>query len=466
MRASDSKQDSQGCGPVSAPNSSSSLSPTSIPEDVFFCNSPVDKRNFLAESDGCSSEEDLLDLCSSLKDSEYFRDLQLGLTDLPNAQHTVLTVPVPETAPTILVSPVSLPGRECHQCSTKFTTSIQIDLTVGQQETMDRLLAVRSSECQDYSTSDQEEDSDMDSFPTLVRSMSTSRRHSWEFPVSPIDLGRRFSLDTTGIDSDGEREVPCLPKDSHLPLSSFSESSVEETTAVENETPEAQLLETPTKTVYSRSEILATDEKSQADKVSRILETSKKAAREAGEQESEDVLQSGEKRRHVAKRRTSSTDRKEATGNVTWYEFLSIENDEEEEERPERSERGTKVKRTLSSLRNRMTGSFNKDKGKTREKEQHKDKSRNREKEHEKRRRRSVSGHQLVPGSFSSCATCSLCSKTLQRKHGLQCLSESDTCTCAPGLLLHPPGSSCRSASTAAHYTLISQMLAHDFCIN
>lgn len=33
-------------------------------------------------------------------------------------------------------------------------------------------------------------------------------------------------------------------------------------------------------------------------------------------------------------------------------------------------------------------------------------------------------GHRLVPGSFSSCATCSLCSKTLQKKHGLQCMRE------------------------------------------
>ncbi|KAJ3599166.1 hypothetical protein NHX12_033129, partial [Muraenolepis orangiensis] len=32
-------------------------------------------------------------------------------------------------------------------------------------------------------------------------------------------------------------------------------------------------------------------------------------------------------------------------------------------------------------------------------------------------------GHCLVPGSFSSYATCSLCSKTLQRKHGLQCMN-------------------------------------------
>lgn len=37
-------------------------------------------------------------------------------------------------------------------------------------------------------------------------------------------------------------------------------------------------------------------------------------------------------------------------------------NDDEEEEKEEKVEKGTKVKRTLSSLRNRMTGSFNKDK--------------------------------------------------------------------------------------------------------
>lgn len=35
---------------------------------------------------------------------------------------------------------------------------------------------------------------------------------------------------------------------------------------------------------------------------------------------------------------------------------------EDEAERAEKVEKGTKVRRTLSSLRNRMTGSFNKDK--------------------------------------------------------------------------------------------------------
>lgn len=35
-------------------------------------------------------------------------------------------------------------------------------------------------------------DVDADSFPILVRSMSTSRRHSWGVPLSPLNLGRRW----------------------------------------------------------------------------------------------------------------------------------------------------------------------------------------------------------------------------------------------------------------------------------
>ncbi|XP_059425240.1 rho guanine nucleotide exchange factor 18-like isoform X1 [Carassius carassius] len=448
-RASDCKPCSQLRAQVLAPSSSTSLSPTSIPEDVFFSSSPEDKRHFLTESKECSSEEDLLDLCSSLRDSEYFRDLQLGSTEPLDSQLPVLTAPV--SAP--LVPPACTSESGSRQNSTGFNTH-QLFQTADTMistggEAMKRLASIRNSgqkEFQDYSESDQDEDSDTDNFPILVRSMSTSRRHSWEVPVSPFDMGRRFSLDTNGIDSDGEREVHCLAKSPHLPSSSFSESSVEETTsAAESEIPQTQKPTTTEKTIYSRSEILATDEKSQADRVSRILETSKQAARVAGEEEqgSEEGLQSEEGRSHVlmvqnvlqelkqyhgAKHRTSSTEKKEAAGNFTWYEFLAIENDEEEEDRPEHPEKRTKVKRTLSSLRNRVTGSFNKDKGKTRDKEQQKEKNREREKEkelheREKVHRRSVSGHQLVLGSFSTWATCSLCTKTLQRKQGLQCLN-------------------------------------------
>ncbi|XP_072516058.1 rho guanine nucleotide exchange factor 18 isoform X2 [Salminus brasiliensis] len=287
-----------------------------------------------------------------------------------------------------------------------------------------------------------EMDSDPESFPILVRSMSTSRRHSWDVPLSPVDLGRRFSLDTTSMDSDVEREEESLARSSPPPSLSHSHSSVEEfTTSLDSDSSKTSQPPTLGRTVYARSDILASDEKTRAEKVSRILETSKQAARAAGdENDSEEGLRSADGQCHIAKRRTSSGERKEASASVTWYEFLSNENDEEED-RAERSERGTKVKRTLSSLRNRMTGSFNKDKGKNREKEQQKEKGEKREREKEKEREkererelkektrrssmisRTANGHQLILGSFSSLATCSLCSKSLQRKHGLQCLN-------------------------------------------
>lgn len=41
---------------------------------------------------------------------------------------------------------------------------------------------------------------------------------------------------------------------------------------------------------------------------------------------------------------------------------MTVSRNEDEAERTEKVEKGTKVRRTLSSLRNRMTGSFNKDK--------------------------------------------------------------------------------------------------------
>lgn len=141
----------------------------------------------MAESDECSSDEDLLDLCPSLRDSEYFRDLQLGSTEPPNTQPTALNAP--DKSPTSLIPLLSTPESESDQYFTESDTH-QLEHTVI--SSMDRLIAVKTSESQDYPASDQDEDSDMDTFPILVRSMSTSRRHSWECPVSPIDLGRRY----------------------------------------------------------------------------------------------------------------------------------------------------------------------------------------------------------------------------------------------------------------------------------
>ncbi|XP_058257675.1 rho guanine nucleotide exchange factor 18 isoform X6 [Hemibagrus wyckioides] len=422
------------CTRPSAPVPGMRTSPSTSP-DSFFSRTPEDQSSCLAESDFECETDDLFDLSASLRDSEYFRDLQArpGRECEPFARSLpVVSDPEDKTQtkpnPGLFIYPS--PTLHCGSHVENLSPSHKkTDMLSDQGETME------SAESLDEMYMD---DIDSDSFPILVRSMSTSRRHSSDVPLNPLDLGRRFSLDTRSIDSDGEREDQCQ-----------SLSSVEEFSSCgETELSKSIQTSTPGKTVYARSEIVSSDDKSQAEKVSRILETSTQAARAAGEEHDLDEnLRSAEgqchmlmvqkvlhelKLYHWANPRTSSADRKE---NVTWYEFLSIEN-EEEEERMERAEKGTKVKRTLSSLRNRMTGSFNKDKGKHREKEQQKEKDREREKEKEKEKERerelkestyavssSCNGHRLVRGSFSSRATCSLCSKTLQRKHGLQCVN-------------------------------------------
>ncbi|XP_036970389.1 rho guanine nucleotide exchange factor 18 isoform X1 [Acanthopagrus latus] len=302
-----------------------------------------------------------------------------------------------------------------------------------------------AEEVKDPCSMDLDGEPDFDSFPILVRSMSTSRRHSWGVPVSPINLGRRLSLDTMAMDSDGEREddeegQKSLFESTEQPSNSCKADPGDEIDGLRLRMPRPRARVTSMASgatgrhLYSRSEILATDECSRAAHISRVVQTSKQAARAAGAEEfdPEENLHSTEGQSHMlmvqkvlqelklyhgAKQRNIRSETK-VSGNVTWYEFLSNEN-EDEEDRTEKVEKGTKVKRTLSSLRNRVTGSFNKDKGKSREREQQKEKG--------KEAKEKVSGggnrHYLVPGSFSSCATCSLCSKTLQKKHGLQCMN-------------------------------------------
>ncbi|XP_053178031.1 rho guanine nucleotide exchange factor 18 [Scomber japonicus] len=298
---------------------------------------------------------------------------------------------------------------------------------------------------QEQTTMDSDGEQDLDSFPILVRSMSTSRRHSWGVPLSPINLGRRLSLDTTAMDSDGEREDDDEERQNSLFQSTQEQSDSQ--TACPGDEPDglkqrvschrprvtSMAAGVPGRHLYSRSEILATDECSRAAHISRVVQTSKQAARAAGAEEfdPEENLHSTEGQSHMlmvqkvlqelklyhgAKQRNKSETKE--VGNVTWYEFLSKEN-EEEDDHFEKVEKGTKVKRTLSSLRNRVTGSFSKDKGKIREKELQKEKG----KEKEAREKEKVynNSHNLVPGFFSSCATCSLCSKTLQKKHSMQC---------------------------------------------
>lgn len=456
--------------------SSSPLSLALVAEDEFFGSTSDDQDACSVVSDyDCpclevgSSVEDLRRFSPSLRESEYFRDLQESSLHLRTAPPIVTSTGDGLTQQSVgfLVSPnkdnysnsqpaQSSPASHSPQhnkCSLNadqhylddshssflvnqitpkllpdcgidtgdntdpavgLSFKINLNGLLGSMETTKPNPAM--DEEQDGSILDLDGEADLDSFPILVRSMSTSRRHSWGVPLSPINLGRRLSLDTTAMDSDGEREDDEEQETRLFPSTQKHSSSFAACTPEGDDS--TMVSGVPGRQLYSRSDILATDEYSRAAYISKVVQTSKQAARAAGAEEfnPEENLHSNEGQSHIAKQKSNRSDIKDS-GSVTWYEFLSHEKDEEED-RTEKVEKGTKVKRTLSSLRNRMTGSFNKDKGKNREKEQQKERGKEKEKECSR-----SNGHHLVPGSFSICATCSLCSKTLQKKHGLQCMN-------------------------------------------
>lgn len=172
------------------------------------------------------SVEDLLGLSPSLRDSEYFKDLEEGIPSLhftTAEEGQILTVgtqvPVdlqPERTPLATrSSPVgdAPPLAGCIQPDEEIQKTLSelfpklpdydgipslgpsIDLTInlnGLLRMMETPNGVSGSkEVKEEHSVDLEGELEMDSFPILVRSMSTSRRHSWGVPVSPINLGRR-----------------------------------------------------------------------------------------------------------------------------------------------------------------------------------------------------------------------------------------------------------------------------------
>uniref|UniRef100_A0A3P9LNN6 Rho/rac guanine nucleotide exchange factor (GEF) 18b n=1 Tax=Oryzias latipes TaxID=8090 RepID=A0A3P9LNN6_ORYLA len=432
--------------------SSPSLSPTSISEDVFFGDPSDDQDTSSVVSDydlpcmeGSSSVEDLLDLSFSLRCSEYFKDLEgdsaasqspaADPRESENADSPAVNKPSASSVTTGL-SPVNAPSFPSFQQPAQelpfnlkvphFSAGNPIDSGLSAahpslKTDVNGPLDIKETGQKNQPTMDSDGELELDSFPILVRSMSTSRRHSWGVPLSPVNSGRRLSLDTMAINSDEERE-----DDEEQMLFQSTQEQPDSSSACPEEERRGSSLGTACvagRQLYSRSDILATDDPSRAAHISRVVQVSKQAARAAGVSEEcdpEENLQSSEGQSHIAKHRSNKADSK-GSGNVTWYEFLFNEN-EEQEDHPEKTEKGTKVKRKLSSLRNRMAGSFNKDKGKNREREQQRAKERDREVK-EKEKVRSSNGHLLVTGAFSSCATCSLCGKTLQKKHGLQCMN-------------------------------------------
>ncbi|XP_061739115.1 rho guanine nucleotide exchange factor 18 isoform X3 [Nerophis ophidion] len=399
-------------------------SPESITEDVFFGATNKDQDACWVVSEGdlrpdVEVSSSVEDLSSSLGDSDYFRHLNADLAGpLKDSGSQITAPPVacralsPSLAPpaeaapggTVVVTQLR-PTRSpsCVMDSTgpgvQLSWTIHLDGLLGAMETTESTKTKQNSK---RFTGHAE----VDSFPGLARSMSMSRRHSWGVPVSPINLARRLSLDSKAMES--VEELQCSERRQRI-----------STLCGQEETSVCSPAQAAGKQVYSRSDILASEQACcRAAHISHVLHSSTQAARAAGEElDPEEHLHSTEGQSHIAKQRSNKSHNRE---NVTWYEFLSNDRNEEEDDRAEKVEKGTKVKRTLSSLRNRMTGSFNKEKGKTRDKEPQ---QRAREKEAQETEGSHGDGHVLALGTVSSCATCSLCGQTLQRKHSLQCMN-------------------------------------------
>ncbi|KAM9688221.1 rho guanine nucleotide exchange factor 18 isoform 1-T1 [Trichechus inunguis] len=113
---------------------------------------------------------------------------------------------------------------------------------------------------------------------------------------------------------------------------------------------------------------------------------------------------------HVARQRARLPASPGASqSNITWFEFLS--ESEDGGGRTERSDRGARVKRSLSSLRSRVTRQKEKGKNPAHQKDKGQDAP---------ERRECVNGHQLVQGTFRNHFSCPLCGKPFLRSASMK----------------------------------------------
>ncbi|XP_073455325.1 rho guanine nucleotide exchange factor 18 isoform X1 [Aquarana catesbeiana] len=366
-------------------------------------------------SDTMSSSEDLPSLDSSLQGTEYYKDLEM-MEDTNTDQKThAFRV---SGGPNISFDN----GEVVITCTKPILCPMSFE-------------AGSPSESQIYKDNRCQEDVSMETIPILVRSLSTSRRHSWDDAISPTDTVRRFSLDASEMDSDGERELQASSKITIQEVPQLSDPWVAKASLeIEADTGNLDLVQIATlhkdedssgKRIRSKS-MPSTLDKISTPIISRSLESScpvievtQPPAMETIEKDHvepthvlfvQQVLQELKQYHRTINKQEASSGSKQ---NLTWYEFLS--NETEDTGKPEKVERGTKVKRRLSSLKNRVTGSWQKDKGKI--KEQLKEKGRE-----PKDKLMNVNWHELVPGCFSNHAKCTLCTKALVNGRGLQCM--------------------------------------------
>ncbi|KAM6236051.1 uncharacterized protein LJ264_013687 [Porphyrio hochstetteri] len=485
-------------------HSPSSILPSLIAEDDTFCASMAEEKEDSSSTeldapaaDLHSSTEDLLS-DSALHGTEYYRDL--GLLSPPIAKPETAAQPEPAAQAVPAVRLLEENPGALGKMSVDVAFSNPVSCSVRYGEADCRFLnrghvcsgAAVPGDGPDTSEHPAEAGKELDMqeakdfFPTLVRSMSTSRRHSWESPLSPVDCKRRFSLDATEMGSDPEQEdeekgtQPCLQPDVSLQLpkgevESWSSGGMVIKVEIEPLCP--NLVVSPSMEEVERR---SNGKRRRSRSVPSACETvtslampctfdASRPAVEGVESPALEMLEKDHvspdhvlmvhqvlqelKQYHGAKQRAGVKEGGDSSQqNLTWFEFLSNEN--EDSGKSDKAEKGTKVMRRLSSLRSRVTGSWQKDKGKN--KEQPKEREKEKEPKEPKERWKEINRHQLVPGSFSSCTSCSLCAKPLANKSALQCLSKPQGLSVTrdaqtiPFRLLHPLRARVVSAPAAA----------------
>ncbi|XP_075719304.1 rho guanine nucleotide exchange factor 18 [Rhinoderma darwinii] len=422
------------CPEFSAIPDSRSVTPDAEPSppsadtgEMFFMAEEKDDQSVYLDnccSDTVSSSEDLHSLDSSLHGTEYYKDL-IMMEDNNTDQGTIKPA---TTAFCVTSGPsISFDNGEVVITYTKpflCPMTLETGTTSGSQTDMEgqsREDLVRAQE----------------TIPILVRSLSTSRRHSWDDGVSPTDNVRRLSLDASEMESDVERELEettTVTTQEIMPLSrSWAtksnlriEADIGKLDLTSDDTDSEKKDEEGSGRRLRSKSMPSTLDKISTPRISRSLESScpvieviQPPAMEIIEKDHvepthvlfvQQVLQELKQYHGTKNKQEGSSEPKQ---NLTWFEFLS--NETEDTGKPEKVERGTKVKRRLSSLKNRVTGSWQKDKGKM--KEQQKEKGRD-----PKDKWINANGHELVPGCFSSHAKCTLCTRSLVNRRGLQCM--------------------------------------------
>ncbi|XP_056426375.1 rho guanine nucleotide exchange factor 18 [Hyla sarda] len=396
-------------------------SPSMNTGGMFFLEEEKDDQSVDLEncySDTVSSNEDLHSLDSSLLGTEYYKDLIM--TDNKNTEET------PKPAAAFCVASGSNISFDNGEVVITYTKPFLCPLNLETRTTSETQTNMEEQSQEDLAR-------EQGAIPILVRSLSTSRRHSWDDAVSPTDSIRRLSLDTSEMESDQERELEetsSVTAPQNMPLS--RSWATKANLRIETDTGNLTSTDTEDKDEDSGKRLRSKSMPSTLDmistpRISRSLESScpvieviQPAPMEVIEKDHvepthvlyvQQVLQELKQYHGTKSKQGGGSERKQ---NLTWFEFLSNETVDTEKQ-TEKVERGTKVKRRLSSLKNRVTGSWQKDKGKM--KEQLKEKGRD-----SKDKWMNASGHELVPGCFSSHAKCTLCTRSLVNGRGLQCM--------------------------------------------